>query len=129
MYDRESIRIHCTAVAVSVKDQAASDKYPQAGVGAGTRQHERLRVQERSKSTHLRSDMQVAHEWAILFINDALGAGTRQHERQRVQERSRPTRLRSDMQVAHGWAILLIVGGHDWDRTSDPYDVNVVLSR
>jgi hypothetical protein len=20
-------------------------------------------------------------------------------------------------------------GGHDWDRTSDPYDVNVVLSR
>ena len=24
---------------------------------------------------------------------------------------------------------LFLYGGHDWDRTSDPYDVNVVLYR
>ena len=33
------------------------------------------------------------------------------------------------MKTAQGWAVFLIYGGRGWDRTSDPYDVNVVLSR
>ncbi len=36
--------------------------------------------------------------------------------------------LRSDAKIAIG-AMARAAGGRGWDRTSDPYDVNVVLSR